>query len=108
MVIFSKLFRKIKNNFRKWYQDNYHNDDEALKLTYKFQTFFISYFKEYNDIVAWDSAENKLGRNILRSSLIYLKLKKYKGSREIYFFLIPIIFFALLEESFLLSFMKFL
>ena len=54
MVIFSKLFRKIKNNFRKWYQDNYHNDDEALKLTYKFQTFFISYFKEYNDIVAWD------------------------------------------------------
>lgn len=95
-MIFFKLFRKQKNKFKKWYQDNYDNDDDALQYTYKFQSIFYSYFKKHHDIVAWDIAENKIGRNILRSALVFLKIRKHTNSSIFNLSIIPVVLFSLI------------
>ena len=95
-MIFSKLYRKQQNKFKKWYQDNYNNDYEALQCTYKYQSIFLSYFKKYHDTAAWDIAENKIGRNILRSSLVFLKIRKHSNSIVFNLTIIPIVFFSLI------------
>lgn len=92
----------LVNKFRKWYQYNYKNDEEGLEITYDFHDKFLSYFKKSYNNIAWQISENKVGRNILRSSLIYLRLEKTLLNSHValiyplLFFLIVINFFGII------------
>lgn len=85
-----KYINRIQINFKKWYQDGYKNDKYALKLTYQFQQKFFLRFKDKFEETSWEISENKIGINILRSSLIYLKIKKSLEKKKLGVLLLPI------------------